>query len=43
MLPDEYIRKMKQDLREVEAQAEAKTRYELDPDFSPPPDDASPI
>jgi hypothetical protein len=31
---------MKQDLAEVEAQVESKTRYEPDPDFSPPPDDA---
>jgi hypothetical protein len=34
MLPDDYLRKMKQDLGEVEAQVEAKTRYEPDPDFS---------
>jgi hypothetical protein len=39
MLPDDYLRKMKQDLREVEAQIESKTRYEPDPDFSPPPAD----
>jgi hypothetical protein len=26
---------MKQDLSEVEAQVESKTRYEPDPDFSP--------
>jgi len=39
MLPDDYLRKMKQDLSEVEAQVEAETRYEPDPDFSPPPDD----
>jgi len=38
MLPDDYIRKMKQDLEEVEAQVEAKTRYEPDPDFCPPED-----
>jgi hypothetical protein len=31
MLPDDYIRKMKQDLAEVEAQVESKTRYEPDP------------
>jgi hypothetical protein len=43
MLPDDYIRKMKQDLAEVEAQVESKTRYEPDPDFSPaPPDDDQP-
>ena len=39
MLPDDYIRKMKQDLGEVEAQVEAKTRYEPFPDDSPPPSD----
>jgi hypothetical protein len=42
MLPDDYLRKMKQDLAEVEAQVESKTRYEPDPDFSPPPDDDAP-
>ena len=41
MLPDDYLRKMKQDLSEVEAQVEAETRYEPDYDFSPPPDDAA--
>jgi hypothetical protein len=40
VLPDDYIRKMKQDLSEVEAQVESKTRCEPDPDFSPPPDNA---
>ncbi len=35
MLPDDYIRKMKQDLAEADALAESKTRCE--PDFSPPP------
>jgi hypothetical protein len=39
MLPDDYLRKMKQALGEVEAKVEAETRYEPDPDFSPPPDD----
>jgi hypothetical protein len=39
MLPDDYVRKMKQDLAEAEAMVESKTRYEPDPDFSPPPDD----
>ena len=38
MLPDDYIRKVKQDLSEVEAQVESKTRYDPFPD-SPPPDD----
>jgi hypothetical protein len=42
MLPDDYLRKLKQDLSEVEAQVESKTRYEPDPDFSPPPDDPPP-
>ena len=32
MLPDDYLRKMKQDLAEVEAQVESKTRYEPDPE-----------
>ena len=32
MLPDDYIRKMKQGLSEVEAQVEAETRYEPDPE-----------
>ena len=41
MLPDDYIRRMKQDLAEVDAQIESKTRYEPDADFSPPPDDAA--
>ena len=40
VLPDDYIRKMKQDL--AEAMVESKTRYEPDPDFSPPPDDDPP-
>jgi hypothetical protein len=39
MLPDDYLRKMKQDLCEVEAQVEAETRYEPDSDDPPPPDD----
>jgi hypothetical protein len=47
MLPDGYIRKMKQDLAEVEAQIESKTRRErvlddrpaFDFDQSPPGDD----
>jgi hypothetical protein len=41
-LPDDYIRKLKQDLSEVEAQVESKTRYEPDPDAPPPSDDAAP-
>jgi hypothetical protein len=43
MLPDDYLRKLKQDLSEVEARVESKTRYEPDPDFSPAPDDYPPI
>ena len=39
MLPDDYIRKMKQDLAEAEAMVESKTRYEPDPDALPPADD----
>jgi len=39
MLPDDYIRKMKQDLSEVEAQVQSKTRYEPVLDDSPPDDD----
>jgi hypothetical protein len=39
MLPDDYLRKMKQDPAETDAQVESKTRYEPDSDFSPPPDD----
>jgi hypothetical protein len=31
MLRDDYIRKMKQDMEEVEAKVEAQTRYEPDP------------
>ena len=37
MLPDDYTRKLKQDL--AEAMVESQTRYEPDPDFSPPPFD----
>ncbi len=39
MLPDDYLRKMKQDLSEVEAQVEAESRYESVSDDPPPPDD----
>ena len=38
MLPD-YLRKMKQDLSEVEAQVEAETRYKPVLDDPPPPED----
>jgi hypothetical protein len=36
-LPADYLRK--QELGEIEAQVESETRYEPDPDFSPPPPD----
>jgi hypothetical protein len=39
LLPDNYIRKMKQELAEVEAQIESKTRREPDSDVLPQPDD----
>ena len=35
MLPDVYLRKMKQDLGEVEAKVEAETRRERVPDDRP--------
>ena len=35
MLPDDYLRKMKQDLKEVEDQVEAKSRRERVPDDRP--------
>jgi len=38
-LPDDYLRKLKQDLSEVEAQVESETHYEPDPDAPPPADD----
>jgi hypothetical protein len=41
--PDDYLRKLKQDLAEVEAQVEAETQYEpFRDDDSPPPDDDCP-
>ena len=39
MLPDDHLRKMKQDLSEAEAKAEVKTRHEPDPGSCPPPSD----
>jgi hypothetical protein len=49
LLPDEYLRKLKQNLSEVEAQVESKTRrvpvFEDDPppDYdAPPPSDDDP-
>jgi len=38
MLPDDYLRKLKQDLGEVEAEVEAKTRNEPAPDCFLQPD-----
>ncbi len=37
MLPDDYLRKLKQDLSEVEAQVKSETHYEPDLDSSVPP------
>lgn len=42
MLLDDYLRKLKRDISEVEAQVESKTRYEPAPDFSPSSDDDDP-
>jgi len=42
MLPDDYLRKLKQDLAEADAMVESKTRYEPDPDAPPPSDDFPP-
>jgi hypothetical protein len=39
MLSDDYLRKLRQDIGEVEAQVESKTRYEPDPADPPPSDD----
>ena len=39
MLPDDYLRKLKQMLGEVEAQVDAETHYEPDPDAPQPSDD----
>ncbi|MBM3332734.1 hypothetical protein FJY68_12960 [candidate division WOR-3 bacterium] len=41
MLPDDYIRKMKQTLEEVEAKVEDEARYEPDPDFFPASDETA--
>ena len=38
MLPDDYLRKMRQDLGEVEAEVEAETHYAPAPDDPPPPE-----
>ena len=39
LLPDDYVKKLKQDLGEVGAQVEPATRCDPDPDLSPAPDD----
>jgi hypothetical protein len=39
MLPDDHIRKMKQNPKAVEDQVGARSRYEPDPDVSAAPDD----
>ncbi len=41
MLPDDYLRKMKQDLAEMEALVDSMTRYEPDRDAPQPSDDPS--
>jgi len=38
-LPDDYVRKIKRALEEVEARVAAVTPYEPDPDFTPAADD----
>jgi hypothetical protein len=42
LLPEDYLRKMKQNLLEVEARIEAETRYKPFPDDDPPPPDDDP-
>jgi hypothetical protein len=36
MLPDDYLRKLKQDLAEADTVVESETSYEPDPDDPPP-------
>ncbi len=43
MLPDDYLRKMKQDLAEMESLVESKTRYEPIIEDDPPPDCDAPL
>ena len=43
MLPDDYIRKMKQDLAEADAMVESKTRYVPVFEDDPPPNFDSPL
>jgi hypothetical protein len=40
-LPDDYLRKLKQDLTEADAIADPSPRLEPDPDAPPPSDDTS--
>ena len=42
MLPDDYLRKLKQDLAEAEAMVGSEARYEPDFDAPPPSDDGPP-
>jgi hypothetical protein len=42
MLPDDYLRKLKQDLAESDAAADSSTRHEPDRDYPPPTDDDPP-
>lgn len=43
MLPDDYLRKLKQDLAEADQLADSAAHYEPDPDAPPPAaDDAKP-
>jgi hypothetical protein len=39
MLPDDYLRKLKQDQTEADKVANSTTRYEPDPDAPPSSDD----
>jgi hypothetical protein len=39
ILSDDYLRKLKQQLGEIEARVESETHYDPDPDAPPHPDD----
>jgi len=39
MLPDDYLRKLRQNLAEADEVADSSTRYEPDSDAPPPSDD----
>jgi hypothetical protein len=39
LLPDDYLKKLRQDLAESDAVAESKTRFVPDSDATPPDDD----